>query len=220
METRPGEDLGGGASRAVRQPAAGAADSARSARLGTKASFFECSGEYTETGAMAAFFGWIRQQEASMPMPGIGQTAATPRQQAGRPPGCVVSRQADAGMAVQRTAKTSIKSALFLPQFMDERSPAFIPSIRQWFSVDGDSDHIRDARRSSVMPNIQDRRSFWSGIRARLGSGRLAVWAFPGLKGEAWGSLDDPRLGSPHAGLPGSFTKLRNFLHFFCGKQK
>jgi hypothetical protein len=143
METLPGKNLGGGASRALRQPAPGAAVGSRAARCGIKASLCIRWEEKGETGVTAAFLPWNWQQGASMLMPFIGQSCAMPRQQADRPAGCTVSRQADAGIAAHRATTASISNAPFLLQFMVKRSPAFIISIRRRFSPGSDLDHIR-----------------------------------------------------------------------------
>ncbi len=64
-----------------------------------------------------------------MSMPRIGQTCAIPRQHVGIPIERAVSRQADAGSAVHRTAAISINNPAFLLKLMMPRFPKFIVRI-------------------------------------------------------------------------------------------
>lgn len=118
----PGEDLGGGASRALWRAAPDAADNCRAARCGMKVGFCEYSGANGAAGVMAASRPRIWQHEAFNPKPHRGQSGAMPRQHAGRVMGWEESTSAHAGIAVQRTATISSHSAPFLLRIKLESS--------------------------------------------------------------------------------------------------
>ena len=128
---RPGGNFGGGASKALRRPARGAVGESRLVCWETNTSRCECSGEYGGTGVKAASLPSIRQHEVSALMPCIGQSGAMPRQQAGIPAACALSRQADTGTAVHATTTASSNNAPLLPQCTVKKSPASIVSIRR-----------------------------------------------------------------------------------------
>jgi hypothetical protein len=118
----PGEDLGGGASRALCHPASVAAG--RSKRIGyaTNSGFSECSGENGGTGVTAGSVPRIRQQVGCILIPRIAPPCAISPQQTGRALDCIISTQADAGIAVHKTAAASMSNATFLPQCIVEVS--------------------------------------------------------------------------------------------------
>jgi len=114
---RPAGDLGGGASRALRQPATGVADRSRLDGQATSSGLSECSGENGGTGVTAASMLPVWQQDALLSVPRMPHFWAMLRwQHAGGAPGCIASRQADAGRAVHKTTVASISNANFLPQ--------------------------------------------------------------------------------------------------------
>lgn len=57
---------------------------------------------------------------------------------------CIASRQADAGIAVQKTVIASMNSALFLPQIIVSRFRFSTVSIRCRAFCGGDLDHTRE----------------------------------------------------------------------------
>jgi hypothetical protein len=119
MEMRPAEDLGGGASRALRHPAPVVADRSKLVGYATNSGFSECSGENGETGVTEGFIPWIRQQAEFIFMPRIPPSCAISPQQVGRALDCIVSTQADAGIAVHKTTAASMSNATFLPQCIE-----------------------------------------------------------------------------------------------------
>jgi hypothetical protein len=115
----PAEDLGGGASRALRHPASGVADRSKLVGYATSSGFGECSGENGGTGVRAGSVPRIRQQAGFILMPRIVPSCAISPQQAGRALDCIVSTQADAGVAVHKTTAASMSNATFLPQCIE-----------------------------------------------------------------------------------------------------
>ena len=112
MEIRPAEDFGGGVSRALRHAASVVADRSKPVGYATKSGFSECSGENGGTGATAGSAARIRQQAGIILVPPF---AISP-QQAPRASDCIVSTQADTGIAVHKTTAASMSNATFLPQ--------------------------------------------------------------------------------------------------------
>jgi len=118
MEIRPAEDFGGGVSRALRHAASVVADRSKLVGYATNSGFSECSGENGGTGATAGSAARIRQQAGIilMPSPSIVPPFAISPQQAPRASDCIVSTQADTGIAVHKTTAASMSNATFLPQ--------------------------------------------------------------------------------------------------------
>jgi hypothetical protein len=114
----PGGSFGGGASNALRYLTPERARNCKAAGCGTKASSCEFSGEYKGTVATTALCRWAWQHEQSVHIEGESHSRAIPRQQSGCPVECATSRQAKAGIVVQRTTTASTSNALFLPQFI------------------------------------------------------------------------------------------------------
>jgi len=112
MEIRPAEDFGGGVSRALRHAASVVADRSKLVGYATNSGFSECSGENGGTGATAGSAARIRQQAGIILVPPF---AISP-QQAPRASDCIVSTQADTGIAVHKTTAASMSNATFLPQ--------------------------------------------------------------------------------------------------------
>jgi hypothetical protein len=119
---RPAGDLGGGDSRALRQPATGVAERSRLVGQVTSSGLSECSGENGRTGVTAESMLPVWQQDALLSAPCMPHFwamllwAMLRRQHAGGAPGCIASRQTDAGRAVHKTTVASISNANFLPQ--------------------------------------------------------------------------------------------------------
>lgn len=116
MEIWPAEDLGGGDSRALRHPASGVADRSKLVGYATSRGFSGCSGENGGTGVTAGSVPRIRQQAGCILMPCIVPSCVISPQQAGRALDCIVSTQADAGIAVHKTTAASMRNATFLHQ--------------------------------------------------------------------------------------------------------
>jgi len=112
MEIRPAEDFGGGVSRALRHAASVVADRSKLVGYATNSGLSECSGENGGTGATAGSAARIRQQAGIILVPPF---AISP-QQAPRASDCIVSTQADTGIAVHKTTAASMSNATFLPQ--------------------------------------------------------------------------------------------------------
>ncbi len=81
------------------------------------------------TGVTAGLFPWTWQHEQSAVIAAESQDCATARQQSGRPVCPIPSRQADAGIAAQKTTTDNISNAPFLLPFMVYRSRKSIVSI-------------------------------------------------------------------------------------------
>ena len=116
MEIRPAEDFGGGVSRALRHAASVVADRSKLVGYATNSGLSECSGENGGTGATAGSAARIRQQAGIILMPSIVPPFAISPQQAPRASDCIVSTQADTGIAVHKTTAASMSNATFLPQ--------------------------------------------------------------------------------------------------------
>jgi hypothetical protein len=115
----PAEDLGGGASITFRHPASGVANRSRLVGHATKSGCNECSGENGRTGVTAGSVPRMRQHAGFILMPRIVPFCAISPQQAARALDCIVSTQADAGIAVHKTTAASMSNASFLPQCME-----------------------------------------------------------------------------------------------------
>ena len=116
MEIRPEDDFGGGAFRVMRHPAPAVGDRSTLTGFTTKSGFRECSEENGETGVTAGSVPWIRQQAGFILMPRIALSCAMSPQQEGCVLDCIVSTQADTGIAVHKTTAARISNVTFLPQ--------------------------------------------------------------------------------------------------------
>jgi hypothetical protein len=114
----PARGFGGGVSRALRHPEPGVADRSRLVGYGTNSGFSECPGENGRTGVTAGSVPRIRQQAGFILMPRFAPSCAISPQQEGWALDCIVSTQADAGIAVHKTTAASMCNATFLPQCM------------------------------------------------------------------------------------------------------
>jgi len=112
----PAEGFGGGASRTWRHPAAEVADRSRLVGYATNSGFSECSGENGGTGVTAGSVSRIRQQAGVILMLSIVPPRAISPQQFARALDCIVSTQADTGIAVHKTTVASMSNATFLLQ--------------------------------------------------------------------------------------------------------
>ena len=112
----PAEGFGGGASRTLRHPAAEVADRSRLVGYATNSGFSECSGENGGTGVTAGSVSRIRQQAGVILMLSIVPPRAISPQQFARALDCIVSTQADTGIAVHKTTVASMSNATFLLQ--------------------------------------------------------------------------------------------------------
>lgn len=95
-----------------------------------------------------AFCRWAWQHEPFALIDGESHSRALPRQQSGCPVECAASRQAEAGIAVQRTTTASISNALFLLQFIVSKSQVSTVSIRCRAFCGSDLDHTRGVPKS------------------------------------------------------------------------
>lgn len=112
----PADDLGGGASRALRHPEPEVADRPKLGGYATNNGLSVRSGETGGTGATAGAVPRIRQQAGMILVPRFAPPCAISPQQEGRAVDCIASTQADAGIAVHKTATASTSNANFLPQ--------------------------------------------------------------------------------------------------------
>ncbi len=118
----PAEDFGGGASRTLRLPASVVAGRSKLVGDVTSSGLSECSGENGGTGVTAGFVPWMRQQAGIIFAPCVMSLCAISTQQAARALDCIVSTQADTGIAVHKTTAASRSNATFLPQCIVEVS--------------------------------------------------------------------------------------------------
>lgn len=88
---------------------------------------------------------WQHERFAVVPAGAHGTVMFMALQQECCPVVRMASKQADTGIAVQRTTTASISNAPFLPQFIVSRSRVSIVSIHFRASCDSDLDHTREA---------------------------------------------------------------------------
>ena len=92
---------------------------------------------------------WQHERFAVVPAGAHGTVMFMALQQECCPVVCMASRQAVAGIAVQRTTTASMNSALFLPQVIVSRFRVSIVSIHCRAFYGGDLDHTREAPKNN-----------------------------------------------------------------------